>query len=153
MTGPRDWDKELAEIDKVIASNRNPAPGPAPAALPAPSGRSTPVPAAPTSAPVATRRRDKIGVWFRALLGTAAAVALPFWPYAKSCGSMLFLYLAASVAVALLGIFTMRSAWTHRRGVAHVVGLLVMLAGIAFIAIEILQRTSYSAVHLGWSCP
>ena len=151
MTGPRDWDKELAEIDKVIATNRNPSP--APAALPAAAGRSVTATAAPTAATVATRGRDKLGVWFRALLGIAGAAVLPFWPYAKGCGTMLFLYLGATLTVTLLGIVTMRSAWIHRRAVAHVAGLFVMMAGIAFAAIEILQRTSYAAVHLGWSCP
>jgi hypothetical protein len=33
------------------------------------------------------------------------------------------------------------------------VGLLVFLAGLSFAAIEILQRTGYAAVRLGWTCP
>ena len=89
MTGPRDWDKEMAEIDKLMGSDR-PA-----AALPPGGGavaaaralrrrRTRPLPA------VMTRRRDTAGVWFRALLGAAGAAALPFWPYSKSCGTMLY---------------------------------------------------------------
>lgn len=156
MTGPRDWDKEMAEIDRIIASDK--APPPSAGALPAATGREVPTRAA--AAPVAargdttvTRHRDKFGVWIRALLGVAAAVALPFWPYGKSCGTMLYLYLLSAVAVAIVGGWTMRGAWRHRRGVAHTAGLLVLLTGLAYIAIEILQRTGYAATRLGWTCP
>ena len=34
MTGPRDWDKEMAEIDKLMASDRAPASPPAGEVLP-----------------------------------------------------------------------------------------------------------------------
>jgi hypothetical protein len=150
MTAPRDWDKEMAEIDKLLAK------GPAPAAsnVPAPQGRDArPAPAVPPSTGVVTRGHHIAGVWVRALLGVAAAAALPFWPYAKSCGTMLYLYLLSTFAVIIVGAWTMRYAWTHRRGVAHVAGLFVLLAGITFAAVEILQRTTFAAVHLGWTCP
>lgn len=152
MTGPRDWDKEMAEIDKIIASGKAPPSSPAPALSPAaPASRG--VVAAPASGAPPTRHRDKLGVWARALLGVAGAGALPFWPYAKGCGLMLYLYLSAAAAIALMGVWTMRGAWKHRRGMAHVAGLLVLLAGLSFTAIEILQRTGYAAVRLGWTCP
>jgi hypothetical protein len=153
MTGPRDWDKEMAEIDKVIASGKAPPLSNAPA-LPAATGSSRGAVAAGSGAlPTATRHRDKFAVWFRALLGVAGAAALPFWPYGKSCGLMLYLYLLATLAISVVGAWTMRGAWTHRRGVAHTVGLLVLLGGLSFAAIEILQRTGYAAVRLGWTCP
>ena len=66
---------------------------------------------------------------------------------------MLYLYLLATFTVIVVGIWTMRYAWTHRRGVAHVAGLLVMLAGMAFAGYEILERTSLVAVRLLWTCP
>ena len=154
MTAPRDWDKELAEIDKVIASDKGGLPGNVPALAP---GKGAPRAAISAPATVSsqslTRHRDKLGVWFRTLLGIAGAAALPFWPYGKSCGTMLYLYLLAALAIAVTGIWAMRGAWTHRRGVAHIGGLLVLLAGLSFAAIEILQRTGYAAVRLGWTCP
>lgn len=159
MTGPRDWDKEMAEIDRLLAKGTPPAPAsPAASSAPARSPQATAQPtaravAAPAPPGTITRGHHVAGVWLRALLGVATAAALPFWPYVKACGTSLYLYLLATFAVILLGIWTMRGAWTHRRGVAHIAGLLVLLAGIGFAAIEILQRTSLAAVHLTWTCP
>jgi len=153
MTEPRDWDKEMAEIDKIIASGKAPPPAPAPQALPAGAPTRSSVPAAVASGPVQTRGRDKVGVWFRTLLGAAGAAALPFWPYGKSCGVMLYVYLLGTLGVIAAGIWAMRGAWTHRRGVAHIGGLLVLLAGLGFAAIEIIHRTGFAAGRLGWICP
>ncbi|MGH7524444.1 MAG: hypothetical protein ACREK8_09065 [Gemmatimonadales bacterium] len=155
MTEPRDWDKEMAEIDKIIASGKTPVtPAAAPAALPAGSqpARSAPV-AASASASVQTRGRDKVGVWFRTLLGAAGAAALPFWPYGKTCGTMLFLYLLGTLGVSAAGIWAMRGAWIHRRGVAHIGGLLVLITGLALAGIEIMHRTGPAAGRLSWICP
>lgn len=154
MTEPRDWDKELAEIDKIIASGKAPAPAPGQAALPAaspPQRASSPAPRA--SGAVQTRGRDKVGVWFRTLLGAAGAAALPFWPYGKTCGTMLYLYLLGTLGVIAAGIWAMRGAWIHRRGVAHIGGVLVLITGLGLAAVEIIHRTGFAAGRLGWICP
>jgi hypothetical protein len=154
MTEPRDWDKEMAEIDKIIASGKAPPPAPGVPALPAgtaPARSSSPAPVA--SGPVQTRGRDKVGVWIRTLLGAAGAAALSFWPYGKTCGMMLYLYMLGTVGVIAAGIWAMRGAWTHRRGVAHIGGLLVLLAGLGLAALEIIHRTGFAAGRLGWICP
>jgi len=158
MTGPRDWDKELAAIDKVIARTQSTPGSPAPAAppqLPVSQRGGQPAPAgAGVAAPAhVTRRRDTMGVWFRALLGAAGAAALPFWPYGKTCGLVLGLYMTGTVAVAAAGIWTMRGAWTHRRGGAMTAGVLVLLAGLGLGGIEVLRRTAFAAVPLHWICP
>lgn len=153
MTGPRDWDKEMAEIDKLLAKGTAPAAPSAPA-LPVRPGEPRPTASLAKSATgIVTRGHHIAGVWVQALLGVAAAAALPFWPYAKSCGTMLYLYLLSTFAVIVVGIWTMRNAWTHRRGVAHIAGLLVMLAGLAFATVEIIQRTNVVGVRLLWACP
>ncbi|MGH7594438.1 MAG: hypothetical protein ACRELE_11405 [Gemmatimonadales bacterium] len=154
MTEPRDWDKEMAQIDKIIASSKTPPPAPGSAAAPTREGPPTSsVPVAAVTVPVQTRSRDAVGVWFRTLLGAAGAVALPFWPYGKTCGMLLYLYLLGTLGVSAAGIWAMRGAWIHRRGVAHVGGLLVLLAGLSLAAIEIFHRTGLAAVRLGWICP
>jgi hypothetical protein len=66
---------------------------------------------------------------------------------------MLYLYMLGTFAVIAAGIWAMRGAWTHRRGVAHIGGLLVLLAGLGFAAIEIIHRTGFAAGRLGWICP
>ena len=147
MTGPRDWDKEMAEIDKLMASDR-PAPPAAPGASPpARQASAAPAAAAPrAAAPTASRGRDTVFVWLIAILGVLGAVALYYWPYNKSCGTWLYGYLIGVAAVAGCGLMTMRSSWTHRRGLAHAVGLLTFLAGLAFAAAEILPRTGYACL-------
>ena len=155
MTEPRDWDKEMAEIDKIIASGKAPPASPGAGNLPAAPGRDAGArpPVASGPGPVQTRGRDKVGVWLRTLLGAAGAAALPFWPYGKSCGTMLYLYMLGALGVAAAGVWAMRGAWVHRRGVAHIGGMLVLIAGLAFAAAEILHRTSFAAGRLGWICP
>lgn len=156
MSEPRDWDKELAEIDKIIASGKAPPPAPGAPVPAAPAREGQPrsgVPVASLPGQLQTRGRDKVGVWFRTLLGAAGAAALPFWPYGKTCGTMLYLYMVGTVAVIAAGIWAMRGAWIHRRGVAHTGGLLVLLAGLSLAAIEILHRTGAASGRLGWICP
>ena len=153
MTGPRDWDKEMADIDKIIASGKAPPPAPAPA-LSSRAGQSVPVaPVRQGGGQAVSRGRDTFGVWLRTLIGAGGAVALQVWPYAKGCGTMLYLYMLSAFAVTLLGAWAMRGAWVHRRGVAHIGGLVVFLAGLAFAAIQVLERTGYAAGPLGWTCP
>lgn len=153
MTDPRNWDKELADIDKLMATDRPPSTSNAPAKVGDGVGRAAPVAAPRGAGSVTTRPRDTFGIWLRALLGILGAAALANWPYPKACGSMLYLYLAGVAAVIGIGGYTMRYAWTHRRGVAHVVGLLVLLAGVSLAALEILPRVGYAAVTRTWTCP
>ncbi len=158
MTGPRDWDKEMAEIDKMIAADKAPPPAaPAPGApqLPARSGMPAPAPASasPRAAPVAASRpRDTLGVWLKAILGALGLAALFVWPYGTTCGTPLYGFLAGASAVAAAGAWTMASAWSHRRGLAHIVGTLLLLGGLALVASEILPRTGYAAVAKTWTC-
>jgi len=158
MTGPRDWDKELAEIDKLIASGDKPgAPAPASAPVPArtaggPAGGTAPA-AAPAAGPRPTRRRDLAAVWFKVTLGVLGAGALTIWPYAKSCGMLLDVYLVGVLAVIAAGAWGMRGAWLHRRGVAHIVALLVFLAGLSLAAAEVLPRVGYARTAATWTCP
>jgi hypothetical protein len=154
MTDPRNWDKELAEIDKLMASDRAASTPNVPAKAGEGASRAAPVAASrPSSGSVTTRPRDTLGIWLRALLGVLGAAALSIWPYNKGCGTPLYLYLAGVAAIAGMGIYTMRYSWTHRRGIAHMVGLLVLFAGLALAAAEILPRTGYAAVALTWTCP
>lgn len=147
MTPPeRDWDKELAEIDKVIA--RSPAPsGPAPApASREPAG-------APAALPPAGGRKAAAATWLRVLLGLVLAVGMTQWPYQAACGWRLFLYLGASVVVVGAGLWSAISSWRRRMGLAHTIALLVLLWGLVLVAREVLPRVGYAARQLEWTCP
>lgn len=145
MTAPRDWDKELAEIDKLMSNQ--------PAALPAPAGsKAQPArPAAPVPPPAATGKAAW-GTWLRVLLGVLAGAALTQWPYARQCGLGVLLYLGAVGVVTLAGLWGAVAAWRKRMGLAHAIALLVMLWGLILAAAVVLPRTGYARATANWLC-
>jgi hypothetical protein len=145
---PRNWDRELADIDRVIAKQGNTPAGP----TPAPAGPS-PGPRAPLPPPSAVRRRSVALTWFWVVVALALAVALLIWPYQRACGLQLFFYLGAAGITGLIALLGALASWAHRRGLAHVVSLLIILwAG--FVALrEVLPRIGYARESRDWMCP
>lgn len=152
MTGgqPRDWDKEMAEIDKIMAKSppaqlteRSSAAGPPTAVAPA------------RSAPVAssTGRRAALATWLRVGLGVALAAGMTQWPYFHACGTALFLYLGALGMVGLSGVWGMITSWRHRMGLAHTISILVLLWGGILAAATVLPRNGYARLTATWMCP
>ena len=144
---PRDWDKELAKIDRAMAEPVRPA-------APAAAGR--PVASAPAARtlPAATVAggRARAATWFRVLLTVALAVALPLWPYAHACGTGLWLYLGAVAVTGLSGIWAAFSAWHRRQGLAQLLALLAVAWALVLGAREVLPRTGYARAASPWSC-
>jgi hypothetical protein len=143
---PRDWDREMAEIDKVIAKGGGVGPAPVPApraagAAPAPAGSG-----------LAVSRKQALTTWIRALLGILLVGGILQWPYAHRCGLGLVLYLGASGTVVVAGLWTMIVSWRRRQGWAHTVGLLTLLAGLGLVAMAVLPRLGYAKVTLPWLC-
>jgi hypothetical protein len=138
----RDWDKELAEIDKVIA--KGPAPG---SGVPAgPAGRS-PAPARDRGGRLAS-----FTTWLRVLLGLLLAVGMTQWPYPNACGLNLAVYLGAITAVIVTGVWSSISSWQRRLGLAHTLSLLVFLWGVILAAREVLPRIGYTRHARTWTC-
>ncbi len=142
----RDWDKELADIDRVIAQQSG-SRGAAPAGGTVPERRPEALPAGS-----AGKRRSVALTWFWALLALALAVVLPVWPYDKSCGLRLFFFLGAAGITALVGVLGGVASWANRRGLAHLVSLLVIAWAGVVVAREVLPRTGYARQQLGWAC-
>jgi hypothetical protein len=140
---PRDWDKEMAAIDKVMAKG-----GGAPAGVPVQRGGGAP-PAGPARA---LSTRTTFTTWVRAALGVLVAAAVLQWPYAHRCGLGMMLYLGAATTVAVAGIWTMVVSWHRRQGWAHLVGLGVLLGGLGLVAAVLLPRLGYAATVLPWMC-
>jgi hypothetical protein len=137
---PRDWDKELADIDRAIEKQGTSAPvgPPAPAgALPAP-----PVPA----------RRSVALTWFWVSLATALAIALPLWPYERGCGLRLAFFLGAAGITLLAGFLGALASWANRRGFAHVLSLVVLVWAGVMAASEVLPRIGYAKEARSWLC-
>ena len=144
---PRDWDKELAEIDKVMA--RMPAPAPQNPRV-APPGQA---PAAPARVQATTSRFGVLGTWLRVLLGAALAIGITQWPYPTACGVNLAVYGTVILLVVLAGAWSAVSSWRRQLGVAHVIAILVLIWGLVLAAREILPRVGYASEARTWSCP
>ena len=141
---PRNWDRELADIDKVIAKGSVPAAG---GSVPVPAGRG---PGVPAGAPVP--RRSVALTWFWVLLAVALAAALPLWPYQRSCGLQLMFFMGATGVTALIGLLGALASWASRRGFAHVVSLAVILWSAVIGLREVLPRVGYAKTARTWTC-
>jgi hypothetical protein len=151
----RDWEKELAEIDRRINANPEPTPATGPvvpvAAPAAPKGGRavapgrTPPAVGPTV--VTTPRRNwksTAGLAFRLLLAAALLASVVVWPYEARCGVGLGAYVGVIGAAALASLWTSIAAWRHRTASLHVLGLAMLLASGVYGAREILPRVGYA---------
>ena len=106
--------------------------------------------------PAATRPQDAppsaMETWGWVALGGVLAGALTQWPY-HTCGVPLGVYLLAVGMVLLSGIWAALYAWRARRGFAHILAILLLFAGAALAADQILPRVGYAAVEASWTCP
>ena len=145
-----EWDKKLAEVDKVISK------------LPAKSAPTGPGPAAkqPGSPPAAERAAARparavagpLSVWIRVGLTAILAVALTQWPFAMACGVGLYGYLAAAGLVVGSSLWGAVSTWRQRLPKAHILALLALLGGLTLLGLEILPRIGYANHVQAWTC-
>lgn len=151
----RDWSKELAKVDKQLASLSDDellGTAPKPAAN-APRG-----PNAPAAQPAAKpeRKTNAFGVYARVLLAIALGVATIVWPYENRCGVGLAGYLAATTAVVAGGLWASVWTWRHRAPRAHTLSLLIVLYGLVIGSLNVLPRIGYgkpsARYPANWSC-
>ncbi len=154
MTGPpRDWDKEMAEIDKIIA--KQPVQGAREPGSQGARGGPAALPASQRAAPVAPTRtgRGVLATWVQVFLGVAVAASVALaWPYAHACGIPLYGYLVAAGGVVLVGLWGVVASWKSRMAVAHIVSLLVTLTGAVLVTKVILDRSTYPKQTWTWTC-
>jgi len=79
-------------------------------------------------------------------------VALAIWPYQRACGLQLFFYLGAAGVTGLVGLLGALASWSHRRGFAHIVSLLVILWSGVVALRETLPRVGYAKTSRTWTC-
>jgi hypothetical protein len=155
----RNWDKELAKVDKQLASLSDEqllgaAPA-APVAAPREAGRASAKsqPAPSVSPPTKT---SAVGVYGRLALAMLVGAAMYIWPYPANCGVGLAGYLAAVGVLIAGGAWASVWTWRHRAAKAHTLSLLVVLWGLVLGAMQILPRTGYAkpdANHpAAWLC-
>jgi hypothetical protein len=141
--GGRDWDKELAKIDKQLESVSDAQLFPQ-----KPDAR-------PSQIARVEAQREATASWpalLRLGLSVALGVGMLFWPYANRCGPGLAGYLIAVAAVAGSGIWSAVWTWRHRTGRAHTLSILLIVWGLVLGTTEILPRVGYAKQALPWSC-
>jgi hypothetical protein len=131
---PRDWDKELADIDRAIAKQGGP-----PGKAPVPAG--------------APRRRFVALAWFWTVLAIVLVVALLIWPFDRTCGIRLIFFLGAALVALALGVVGSFTSYAHRQGLALLLSLLVIMLSGIMAAREILPRAGYAKQGRDWTCP
>lgn len=156
-----DWDKELAKIDKQLASmsNADLVAEPARPALPAGKGAR---PVAPRQSAAAAEpaagggKYATLGLYARFGLSVALGVGMMFWPYDAKCGPGLALYLGAVGAVIVSGIWSAVWSWRHRAARLHVLSLLILTWGLVLGGLDVLPRIGYAKPNLlhpaTWAC-
>jgi hypothetical protein len=156
-----DWDKELAKIDKQLASmsDADLVAEPARPALPAGKGAKPARSPQPAAAPEAAATGSRTATWAlygRIGLSVALGVGMMFWPYDARCGAGLTLYLGAVAAVVISGVWSAVWSWRHRASRLHVLSLLLVLWGLVLGSLDVLPRVGYARVTLphqaSWVC-
>ncbi|MHB1222659.1 MAG: hypothetical protein ACYC2G_01225 [Gemmatimonadaceae bacterium] len=160
----RDWEKELAAIDRQIASVPDTPPGAVPDAgqhagmVP----RSTPPAASAGGAPLGMPvvRSPSPGrrwmLYVRLVVALALAVGIVFWPYGTRCGLELGGYLAGVGLIAIGGLWSAVWSWRHRAGKSHVLSLLILLWALGLAAWQTLPRVGLAVPTMErpavWAC-
>jgi hypothetical protein len=148
----RDWDKELAKIDKQLesVSDAQLFPDKAKPGSPPPVGAST-VPVSPKVAADRAAARSWPAI-LRLTLSVLLGVGIMFWPYENRCGGGLIAYLLAVSAVIASGVWSSVWTWRHNAARAHILSILLIAWGVMLGASEILPRVGYAKQVLTWSC-
>jgi len=141
----RDWDKELAEVDKLLnqlpSHREEQAAAAAKRPAPAPQGGA------------ADGGGSRLGTWARVTLGLLLGIGMPLWPYEHGCGVKLFLYFGGILVVVVAGVWSSLSSWKRRMGVAHVLSQLLVIWGLVLAAHVVLPRAGYAKEAATWFCP
>jgi hypothetical protein len=138
----RDWDKELAEVDKLLAKLPNADPT---------LGRGAGV-RAPQAAPPAVPGGSAFGAWVRVGLAVTLAIGMALWPYAHDCGLQLAYYSGGVVMLIVAGVWGAASSWGRRSATGHVLSLGALFWGLALAAAVILPRAGYAQPAATWLC-
>ncbi len=151
----RDWDKEMAEVDRLLKRlpNADPTLGRGGADT---TARRPAVAAGGATAGVDARTRGGqwLGTWVRVVLGVLVGIGVApgVWPYTHGCGLHLIFYLTGVATVIAAGLWSSISSWKRRLGVAHVIAQVLIVWGILLLTREVLPRVGAKPAAV-WLCP
>ena len=150
----RDWDREMREVDKLLAKLPDdpvPARGvPTVPVSPRLSGGGAGAPGALHPGPA--RGRAWVTTWLRVGLGLVLGVGMLLWPYTHACGLKLVFYLIGATTVTVAGVWSALSSWKRRLGIAHTLSIVLIVWGLALAGRQILPRI-YDKTPAPFFCP
>ncbi|HYV98829.1 MAG TPA: hypothetical protein VE967_15345 [Gemmatimonadaceae bacterium] len=149
----RNWDAELAKIDKRMASVSDDELL-ASKAVVRPAATASQNVREDTGGVTVSAPPTRWGVLLRVGLAVAVAVAVPFWPYASRCGLWLIGFLGTVAAIIVAGSWAAVSTWRARAPRLHLAALLVVAWGLTLAAHEVLPRIGYAKdeARVAWVC-
>jgi len=152
----RDWDREMREVDKLLAKlpEADPTLGrgvPTVPVSPRPgvagvAGAGALHPAGPA------RGRAWLTTWLRVGLGVGLGIGMLVWPYTHACGLKLVFYLIGATTVTVAGVWSALTSWKRRLGIAHTLSIILMIWGLALAGRQLLPRV-YGKTPVPFFCP
>jgi len=141
-----DWDKEMAEVDRLLKK--------LPSAEPTPSRGTEPTVRKPAETMFRSGAGGWLGTWVKVGLGVLVGIGVTpgVWPYSHGCGLRLMFYLIGVATVIAAGLWAGISSWKGRLGFAHVVAQVLIIWGTLLLTLEVLPRVGAQAEAL-WLCP
>jgi hypothetical protein len=145
----RDWDREMREVDKLLAKlpEADPTLGRGVPTVP----RAHPLGHSSAEGPAAGRAR--VTTWIRVSLGLLLGVGMLVWPYSHVCGINLLFYMIGASTVTLAGVWSGITSWKRRLGYAHLLSLGLVIWGLVLAAGVVLPRVGYANHPAIWFCP
>jgi hypothetical protein len=101
------------------------------------------------------QKEAAIGVYIRLVLVLALGSSIVYWPYSRSCGATLFMYLSSVSLVVIGGLWTAASTWQNRMPRTHLLSMAIILWGLTLSALEVLPRAGYALpdpARAVWRC-
>jgi hypothetical protein len=148
----RNWEKQMAEVDRLLQKLPSHA-EPAADAGAEPTVRRPAAAVPPAPAPAGLSGAAWLGTWARVILGLLLGIGMTQWPYTHGCGLRLLFYLVGVAAVIAAGVWSSISSWRRRLGLAHVLAQALIIWGLVLAAREVLPRVGYARASAPWLCP
>ena len=150
MEKERDWDKEMAEVDRLLKKLPEADP-----TLGRGSG-SAPTVKKPVVVPgAAGAMPSALGTWAKVALGVLVGIGIApgVWPYSHGCGLRLIFYLVGITAVIAAGLWASISSWRRRLAFAHALAQALIIWGAVLVTREVLPRIGSANAAALWLCP
>ena len=153
----RDWDKEMAEVDRLLKKLPNADPTLGRGGGGEPTLRRQAVSAPPgavTGTGALYGAAGRVGTWVKVGLGVLIGIGIApgVWPYSHGCGLRVMFYLLGVTTVIAAGVWASVSSWRRRLGFAHVISQMLIIWGVLLMTREVLPRVGVKP-QAPWLCP